>query len=544
MKESVKTPEVTQQVAQKAAPLSSAPESHDFAESPDHSFATVQLKKVNNTGLPENLKSGMENLSGMNLNHVKVHYNSPKPATVQAHAYAQGSEIHLAAGQEKHLPHELGHVVQQMQGEVKSTRQLQSKVAINDDPKLEREADVMGDKAMKVGNSNYRIRQNKSFAAVVQRKLLTKEGVIEHSDKLPQTASVNAALITATNSQETWFVENSADIQAIGSAKGGQLVPPSVHIIGESHKASQWGALKAKWGYSKKIAYEDLADSKTVKSTETAHHLKTDPHRLKENIIENLHAKFITDLAVVLHGAKKLTAIYTYWETFLRNNKGTEAKKMKDMGKTTRQRVIDMLGGFDFYWQRDYVAAGKAAKLKEQKSPAERMLIGMIENHGEQISKDIKSIKDSPIALSTFRALSKADNIKAWLAKSDQLTGNIKSLIEYLHTLVKLETEETEESKESDESDESDEKRMLAALKKQKARIGALGKKSTAKDVLDSASPLREHAMTLALRKMGAPSIALMGQQHQVNLEKAKQIQHSVFYTSYEDFVKRTTSKA
>jgi len=71
-------------------------------------------KKENNTGLPDKLKSGMENLSGYSLDHVKVHYNSSQPAAVQAHAYAQGSNIHLGSGQEKHLPHELGHVVQQM----------------------------------------------------------------------------------------------------------------------------------------------------------------------------------------------------------------------------------------------------------------------------------------------------------------------------------------------------------------------------------------------------------------------------------------------
>ncbi len=84
----------------------------------------------------------------MNLDHVKVHYNSSKPATVQAHAYAQGSDIHLASGQEKHLPHELGHVVQQMQGRVKPTKQLKGKTQINDDPALEKEADELGAKAL------------------------------------------------------------------------------------------------------------------------------------------------------------------------------------------------------------------------------------------------------------------------------------------------------------------------------------------------------------------------------------------------------------
>ena len=107
---------------------------------------TIQ-KKENNTGLPDNLKTGMENLSGFSLDHVKVHYNSDKPATVQAHAYAQGSEIHLASGQEKHLPHELGHVVQQMEGRVQPTTNVGG-MAVNDDKSLENEATMMGNKAL------------------------------------------------------------------------------------------------------------------------------------------------------------------------------------------------------------------------------------------------------------------------------------------------------------------------------------------------------------------------------------------------------------
>ena len=90
----------------------------------------------------------MESLSGLSMSDVKVHRNSDKPAQLQAHAYAQGTDIHLGPGQEKHLPHELGHVVQQKQGRVKPTMQLKGKVNINDDAGLEKEADVLGAKAL------------------------------------------------------------------------------------------------------------------------------------------------------------------------------------------------------------------------------------------------------------------------------------------------------------------------------------------------------------------------------------------------------------
>ena len=105
-------------------------------------------KKENNTGLPDNLKTGMENLSGISLDDVNVHRNSDKPAQLNAHAYAQGTDIHLGSGQEKHLPHEAWHVVQQKQGRVRPTTQMKGKVNVNDDDGLEKEADVMGAKAL------------------------------------------------------------------------------------------------------------------------------------------------------------------------------------------------------------------------------------------------------------------------------------------------------------------------------------------------------------------------------------------------------------
>src|SRR3569833_353796 len=102
----------------------------------------------NRTGMPDNLKAGVEAMAGMSLDHVRVHRNSSKPAQLNAHAYAQGSDIHLAPGQDRHLPHEAWHVVQQAQGRVKPTMQMKGNVPVNDDAHLEHEADLMGAKAL------------------------------------------------------------------------------------------------------------------------------------------------------------------------------------------------------------------------------------------------------------------------------------------------------------------------------------------------------------------------------------------------------------
>src|SRR3954471_17169908 len=89
-------------------------------------------------GLPERLQTVMEAMSGFSLADVVVHRNSAEPARLGALAYTRGSEIHLAPGQERHLPHEAWHVVQQAQGRVKPTLQMEG-IAINDDGGLERE---------------------------------------------------------------------------------------------------------------------------------------------------------------------------------------------------------------------------------------------------------------------------------------------------------------------------------------------------------------------------------------------------------------------
>ncbi len=104
------------------------------------------VQKKNETGMPDNLKAGIEDLSGFSMDDVRVHYNSDKPATVQALAYTQGTDIYVASGQERHLPHEAWHVAQQMAGRVEPTTEVGG-LPVNDNPALEHEADVMGARA-------------------------------------------------------------------------------------------------------------------------------------------------------------------------------------------------------------------------------------------------------------------------------------------------------------------------------------------------------------------------------------------------------------
>lgn len=124
---------------------------------------TMRTAVPNVTGIPDQMKAQFEDASGMSFDDVRIHYNSAEPAKLNALAYTQGRNIYLGSGQEKHLPHELGHVIQQKRGEVPVNRWLNG-LPLNDDTRLEAEADWL---------SRYKTpAQVKGFPSnIVQRKM-------------------------------------------------------------------------------------------------------------------------------------------------------------------------------------------------------------------------------------------------------------------------------------------------------------------------------------------------------------------------------------
>jgi hypothetical protein len=129
-------------------------------------------------GLPEQLQTVMEAMSGFSLADVVVHRNSAEPARLGAFAFTRGNEIHVAPGQERHLQHEAWHAVQQKQGRVKATLQMKGGVPLNNDSGLEREADAMASRSEQIGAADGTVsgpaptlsrRLAASPAAVVQR---------------------------------------------------------------------------------------------------------------------------------------------------------------------------------------------------------------------------------------------------------------------------------------------------------------------------------------------------------------------------------------
>ncbi|WP_081681210.1 DUF4157 domain-containing protein [Cellulomonas sp. URHD0024] len=145
--------------------------------------------------LPEGLRTGVEQLSGVSLDGVTVHYDSDRPAQVGALAYTQGSEIHVGPGQEEHLPHEAWHVVQQAQGRVRPTMQLKGTTRVNDDHGLEHEADVMGARAVRWQRGGTRLLTASQLqkgpaatsTAAVQMVRIIKKGIGSPTDRTPKS---------------------------------------------------------------------------------------------------------------------------------------------------------------------------------------------------------------------------------------------------------------------------------------------------------------------------------------------------------------------
>lgn len=184
-----------------------APANHNFAHIP------VQTPEPppNHSTLPGSLKAGIESLAGIDLDDVTVHYNSAQPAQLDALAYTQASDIHVAPGQEKHLPHEAWHVVQQKTGRVRPTRRLRG-LPVNHDAELEHDADRMGQRAAQVG-------------AAIDRSLETAPG----RDALEQSVRSQYTVGSAGSGNL------SATIQAAGLkdllAKPKPLTPDEVDVI-------------------------------------------------------------------------------------------------------------------------------------------------------------------------------------------------------------------------------------------------------------------------------------------------------------------------
>lgn len=125
--------------------------------------------------VPDNVKVKVQQNTGVDLSDVSVEHNSPKPFQIGAAAYTQGNNVYLGPGQERHLNHELGHVVQQKSGMVSGGS------SINEDPMLERDAE----KALEAPpvSGSFKAQTNPSAQMPIQRVKLCLNDVMDLEDR-------------------------------------------------------------------------------------------------------------------------------------------------------------------------------------------------------------------------------------------------------------------------------------------------------------------------------------------------------------------------
>jgi hypothetical protein len=133
--------------------------------------------------MPKDVQDQMESVFDADFSAVRVH-EGPQPAAVEAIAFTEGTDIHIAPGlYQPHctkglelLGHELAHVVQQSQGRVRATMQAKG-VGINDDRSLEQEADECGVRAARGEHVAAWLGPMGAAAPVAQRKVIQRAAV-------------------------------------------------------------------------------------------------------------------------------------------------------------------------------------------------------------------------------------------------------------------------------------------------------------------------------------------------------------------------------
>jgi len=205
----------------------------------------LQTKRENNTGMPDNLKAGVENLSGIDMSDVRVHFNSYKPAEVGALAYTQGTDIHVAHGQERHLPHEAWHVVQQKQGRVQPTMQLKN-MALNDDKGLEQEANVMGERALKSEHGSIVTKKDSANCFKVSQMFFHPDTLNNYQDAAiawdtayKNVIRFNSEIDSGMKEHADWRIGNSA-LTTLSQNAGTKSNRAAGTMAGEAYETYSW----------------------------------------------------------------------------------------------------------------------------------------------------------------------------------------------------------------------------------------------------------------------------------------------------------------
>lgn len=293
----------------------------------EHSLDEEESTEQNTTGLPDDLKSGLEALSGISLDDIKVYYNSPLPAKYGLAAFAEKNNIYIAPGQKKHLAHEAWHVIQQKQGRVKADTKMDDGLKFNKDQSLEEEATNKGNEALKnKGNGaletpleEISIRDKvaqgmlheyaRSAGPMTQERLdfIKKNG----ENKVPDN-ELQDAFDDPDNSYYLDIVGSVNGTRGFGVRSIKQFIPTG------SFNVKNRGGLSAEpddstlgWNFSGRPAWSDyiMKNVKTIKGQENIRHI-IPYHMIRDSFVTYLNAQVQADqtanFSIVVQNLKNL----------------------------------------------------------------------------------------------------------------------------------------------------------------------------------------------------------------------------------------------
>ena len=192
---------------------------HDFSRIRIHADvdADAAAPRGSSAPLPEPLKTGVERLSGVAADEVRVHADSPVPALLGAHAFTWGRHIHVGPGQQHHLPHEAWHAAQQLGGRVAAT-EARAGVALNADPRLEGEADRMGAAAATGATAD--VCANRGAPAVAGGGPATHATVMQGRLRLEGSLSDQFALLDRINAKSSmpYYLDAEGFLSSVATA--------------------------------------------------------------------------------------------------------------------------------------------------------------------------------------------------------------------------------------------------------------------------------------------------------------------------------------
>jgi hypothetical protein len=340
---------------------------------------TTEKKPKGSGNVPKDLKNKIEQASGVPLDDVTVHYNSPKPFKYEANAFAKGNEVFLAPGQEEHLSEELWHVVQQKQGLVKSTG-VENGVPINDAPNLEHLA--------KGGQSKDGEKEQKEE----QKEVLQK-----NDDKLTFVVPVNGSI---TGKDFMLLIERQIYGQVINSPWeiNGVAIDPN-QIMGEEGKTISYNVtvLAAKYKQyrsgSKVGSGVELDDDGAVKGAEDRNkELDALPKGTKDALTEEINRRF----QEASGKEKKEPKDEALWNVY-RDEVLAQREKVLNLSQKAKQLIIEgeKKGGI-IISPKDYP---KAIALIEK---IEGLNDALVTEYASRVTGKASSIEDMQKSLDAF----------------------------------------------------------------------------------------------------------------------------------------------